>query len=128
MQKSKVLVTGLFIAMLALGAIAMTGPSVSAQADPVSCSPSSVSVAVGQAVTLSASGGDDEFIWSSPGLTIANPSGENFTVTFNVPGDYTVSVESDGETDTCAIAVSATEAPAPGIPAPGLPNTGELPV
>lgn len=129
MRKSKIFAASLFIAALAFGGVFATGPSVQAQADAVTCSPSSTTVRVGQAVTLAASGGGDDatYTWSSPGLTITDPTGENFTATFSVAGDYVVTLEGDnGETDTCAIAVTATEVN-PGTPAPGLPNTGELP-
>jgi hypothetical protein len=126
MKKLNVFAVALFVTAFALGSF-MVGGGVQAQtAGDVECLPATSTVVLGSAVTLTATGGDGEYVWSSPGLVISNPTGDNFVATFNAAGDYTVSVSSDGESDTCAIAVTATEAPAPGIPAPGLPNTGEL--
>jgi hypothetical protein len=104
----------------------MVGNSLQAQAGPVECSPSTTTVALGASVTLSASGGDGSFIWSSPGLVITNPVGEDFTVNFSAPGTHAVTVTSDGEADTCTVIVTAVEVPG-GPAAPGLPDTGYLP-
>lgn len=123
MNKFKALTAASFIAAFALGGTLIGSGALAQQAD-VACSPSIVSTAVGQSVTLTASGGDGEYTWSSPGLVITNPNGVNFTATFNAAGTYPVTVISDGESAACNVAVTGTTAP-PVFP--GLPNTGELP-
>ncbi len=110
-----------FVVAAVAGSLAV-GAGVFAQSvAPVTCSPSTTSVIVGHSVTLTAGGGDGNFVWSSPGMVITNPTGAGFTVAFNAVGTYPVAVTSSGTTATCSIAVM----PAPVVP--GLPNTGELP-
>jgi hypothetical protein len=116
------------VALFALAAVAgsfVIGSGVFAQSvTPVSCSPATVSVPVGQSVTLSAAGGDGtNYLWSSPGLVITNPTGAGFTVAFNAMGTYPVTVASAGTSSTCNVVVTQATVTVP----PGLPNTGELP-
>lgn len=96
----------------------------------VRCSPATVTVAPGQSVTLSATGGNGTYQWSSPGLTITNALGANFRVTFNRNGTFPVSVTSGGATATCSVVVAGTAVPGstnPPTTTPGLPNTGAMP-
>lgn len=87
----------------------------------VLCQPSTYTLPVGQSVTLEASGGDSNYMWSSPGLVVTNPTGSNFRVSFNSAGTYPVTVTSAGVSSTCYVTATAP------VPVPGLPNTGELP-
>jgi len=133
MKKATVLALALFAGAALAGAIFVGGSmNVGAQTTAVACSPSAVSVAPGQSVTLSASGGDGaNYAWSSPGLTITNPNGTNFTVTFNQDGTFPVTVTSASSSATCNVTVTGTAVTGgstgttPSVP--GLPNTGALP-
>jgi uncharacterized protein YjdB len=122
-----------FFVVAAVAGSLIVGAGVFAQSmTPVSCSPATFSLPMGQSVTLTASGGDSNYLWSSPGLVVTNPTGMNFNVSFNAVGTYPVTVVSAGTSSTCSITVTAATA----IPAtisgttttvPGLPSTGELP-
>ncbi len=131
MKKATILAFALF-AGAALGGALFIGDSMSvgAQTTSLSCSPASTMVAPGQSVTLSASGGNGTYQWSSPGLTITNPFGANFAVTFNRDGTFPVTVTSAGTTATCSVLVTGTAVPSTStapVTTPGLPNTGALP-
>ena len=131
MKKATILAFALFLGAAFGGAI-FIGSSVNAgaQTTALSCSPVSTIVAPGQSVTLSAAGGSGTYQWSSPGLTITNPFGANFSVTFNRDGTFPVTVTSANTTATCSVLVTGTAVPSTSTaPAttPGLPNTGALP-
>ncbi|MDE2019267.1 MAG: hypothetical protein KGJ13_02880 [Patescibacteria group bacterium] len=124
--------SGVFAQSTTVSSTASTTAS-STAATQLSCSPNTVSAAVGQSVTLTASGGNGTYAWSSPGLTIANPNGKSFNVTFNRAGTFPVTVSSAGMNATCDVTVAAAATGATGTTGttgtttPGLPNTGELP-
>lgn len=64
---------------------------------PTTCSPSTQTVASGEAASLSAAGGDGEnYSWSAPGGTPFFSRGPTFSVTYSVTGFHTVSVFSPG--------------------------------
>ncbi|OHB25103.1 MAG: hypothetical protein A2542_00395 [Parcubacteria group bacterium RIFOXYD2_FULL_52_8] len=90
------------------------------------CSPAIVSAAVGQPVTFSASGASGSYVWSGTGLTITNPTGTQFTVTYSSPSVNTITVSSAGQTASCRLVVTGTSPVPPVVPPvfPGLPNTG----
>ncbi len=88
----------------------------------LSCSPAVQSVMLGQNATFSASGGNGEYSWSSPDLTIANPNGSGFTANYASIGLKTLSVTSNGLIATCATNVFSNVVSVPTTP--GFPNTG----
>ena len=125
MKKIQFAAAALFVVAAVAGSLAV-GAGVFAQSvTPVTCTPATYALPAGQSVTLSASGGDGNYVWSSPGLVVTNPTGTNFTVNFNAAGTYPVTVTSAGGSATCSVTVEAattvTSTP------PGLPNTGEMP-
>jgi hypothetical protein len=91
----------------------------------IQCSPATQTVALGQTIAVSVTGGNGVYNWSSPDLTIANPSGSGFSANYATSGLKTLTVTSAGLTATCAINVLSNSVPAPTAPVtPGLPNTG----
>jgi hypothetical protein len=131
MKKANIIALALFAAAAVAGALFVGGSyGASAQTTTVMCSPSSVSALPGQSITLSASGGDGtNYQWSSPGLTVTNPYGTNFNVSFTADGTYPVTVTSGGSSATCNVMVSGAAVPSTPITTttPGLPDTGALP-
>lgn len=131
MKKTNFLLASLFVAALVIGAFSV-GSLTQAQATPaVACTISPSSVPINSPITLTATGGDGVYTWTSADFVLANPTTPtaNLTLAYNVPGDYTVTVMSNGTSATCFVAITATEFPDPGQPsAPGLPSTGELSV
>jgi PKD domain len=119
----------LFVAAAVVGSLIMGAAGVGAQTtSPVACSAPTYMFPAGQGVTLSATGGNGSYTWSSPGLVITNPTGSSFTVTFNRAGTYPVTVASAGASSTCTLTVTAaTTGGGTTTGTPGLPNTGELP-
>ena len=112
--------------MLVLGLVFAGATAVQAQTTTtVSCSPATQNAQVGQAVSVSATGGTGSYTWSSPDLTISNPSGTGFSAIFNSPGVKTISVASGGQIAVCAVTVAGTTTtPTTPVPTPTLPNTG----
>ena len=90
------------------------------------CSPAVQNVNLGATASVSATGGTGSYTWSSPDLTIANPSGSGFSANYASAGLKTLTVTSGGSSTTCAINVLAgTGTPVPPVtPTPGLPETG----
>ena len=74
--------------------------------NPVSCTPASQNVLVGQTVNLSVSGGNGNYSWSAPGSTNTSGTGSAFSTGYTSVGSKTVSVVSDGQSATCAVGVS----------------------
>ena len=119
-----------FFAAAVAGSFALGSGAVAQTTSSVQCSAPTYTIPAHQSLTLSATGGNGTYTWSSPGLTVTNPHGSSFTVNFNAPGTYPVYVASNGATSTCSIAVTAaagTTTPSTTTSTPGLPNTGELP-
>ena len=137
MKKINSLAASLFIAAFVLGAVGFAvGVNAQTTTTPpaLTCSPGAPSVAAGNSVVLTATGGTGSYVWSGEGLTVTNPTGSTFRVTYNAAGTYRVTVTSGSQTATCNVIVTAVEAADPGgvggvvaPPSPGLPNTGELP-
>jgi hypothetical protein len=74
--------------------------------DDLSCTPSSQTVRVGESVDFRARGGTGDFEWDA--TRDASPRfgfGSRFTTRFDSPGRYTVTLESNGEEDTCRVTV-----------------------
>ncbi len=113
------------VGLFALG----SGPAAAQTTSSVRCSAPTTTVPAHQPLVLSATGGNGAYTWSSPGLTISNPHGSQFTVNFNKPGTYPVTVASGNTTSTCNITVTAavSGSTTTTTSVPGLPNTGELP-
>ena len=88
----------------------------------IACSPAVQSVTLGQTVSVSATGGDSTYVWSSPDLTIINPNGSGFSANYASSGLKTLTVTSAGLMDTCAINVLSNVVTPPVTP--GLPSTG----
>lgn len=126
MKKINVLMAASFVAAFVLGA-AFVGTGALAQTTtnptPLACVWTLPSVPAGSPATLTATGGTGSYVWSGPGLVISNPTGTQFTVTYNAAGTYPVTVSSGTQTATCNVVVTAVEVIPP---TPGLPNTGEL--
>jgi len=103
-----------FVAILAF---ASTG---FAQTDSTpSCSTNTPTVATNQSAVFTAYGGDGSYQWSGDNINLNNPTGAQFSVSYSVPGTYTIRVTSNGRSSTCTLTVSSN------VPyVPGLPNTG----
>ena len=133
MKKINTLAASVFAGALIAGVSLFAGAGALAQVTttvttPVACHFGLPSVPAGSQATLTATGGDNvNYVWSSPGLTITNPTGSIFNVAFNSPGTYAVTVTSAGQSSTCSIVVTAPLGASTGV-TPGLPNTGELPI
>lgn len=87
----------------------------------LSCMPATQTVVAGQNATFTASGGNGNYVWTSPDLSINNPTGSGFTASFAGTGSKSVMVSSAGQTATCYTTVVAASG---GTVTPGLPNTG----
>ncbi|MCL5775000.1 MAG: GBS Bsp-like repeat-containing protein, partial [Patescibacteria group bacterium] len=73
---------------------------------PVSCSPSTQTVSIGQPATLIAANGNGTYAWSAPG---GNPSAgfsSLFQPTYFSQGTYSVMVSSNGTNAFCSVTVS----------------------
>ncbi len=131
MKKATIIPVALFAVASLAGAVFIGGSyGAHAQEAPVACTPTSVSVAPGQSVSLSATGGNGAYVWSSPGLTITDANGQNFVVNFNADGSYPVTVTSASSSATCDVNVTGVAlggSTSTGGNVPGLPNTGALP-
>lgn len=90
----------------------------------ISCFPAVQTVVLGQTAAVSASGGDGNFTWASPDLTIANPNGSGFSATYATIGLKTLTVSSAGLVTTCAVNVLSNGSVVPPPVTPTLPNTG----
>jgi len=102
--------------------VASTAPS-----NALMCSPSVQTVTLGQTASVSASGGDGNYAWSAPDLTISNPSGSGFSASYASTGVHALTVTDNGAQATCDINVLANPngTPTPVTPVtPGLPDTG----
>lgn len=86
------------------------------------CSPATQNVTLGQTASVSASGGNGSYTWSSPDLSINNPTGSGFSASYASTGLKTLTVTSNGATATCDINVLANTGTTPVTPS--LPNTG----
>ncbi|MDP2629321.1 MAG: hypothetical protein Q8P45_01255 [Candidatus Harrisonbacteria bacterium] len=85
------------------------------------CSPATQTVTLGQTATFSATGGDGNYVWTAPDLTIANSNGSGFSANYASAGLKTLTVTSDGLTARCTTNVLSGAF----IPTtPGFPNTG----
>jgi len=76
----------------------------------VTCSPSSQSAQVGERVSFSATGGDNNYSWTSP--AVAGSPNSSATAEFNSSGAKSVIVSSGGNSATCSVNVSR---PAPTV-------------
>jgi hypothetical protein len=83
------------------------------------CSPAIQNVTLGQTASVSATGGNGSYTWSSPDLTIANHNGSGFSANYASTGLKTLTVMSGGFVTSCSINVLAS-----GNVTPSLPNTG----
>jgi len=100
---------------------------VTAPVGSLSCSPAVQNVTLGQVASVSASGGNGSYTWSSPDLTISNPTGSGFSADYASSGFKTLTVSSAGLTATCAVNVIAGTVTTPPVTTPvtpGLPDTG----
>jgi len=127
MKKINSLTAGLFIFGAVIGSLAIGSGAGAQTTTPLSCFFGLSSVRAGEPAVITATGGNGSYVWSSPGLVITNPTGSNFSVAFNAPGNYPVTVTSAGLTSTCNILVTPASSGTPTpTPAPGMPSTGEL--
>lgn len=90
----------------------------------LSCAPGTQNVTLGQTASVSATGGNGTYTWSSPDVTITNPNGSGFSVNYATAGLKTLTVTSAGLSATCAVNVLGSGAVIPPPVTPGLPNTG----
>jgi hypothetical protein len=90
----------------------------------LSCFPVVQNVILGQTATVSATGGNGSYTWSSPDLTIINPNGSGFSASYASIGVKTLTVMSAGLVTTCAVNVLANGVVPVPVVTPGLPNTG----
>lgn len=97
--------------------------NVVASTNLLSCFPATQNVTLGQTATVSASGGDNNYVWSAPDLNITNPNGTGFSASYASTGVKTLTVRSAGLVNTCAINVLSNGTPVTPV-TPTLPNTG----
>jgi hypothetical protein len=90
----------------------------------LACYPAVQNVTLGQTATVSASGGNGTYTWSSPDLSIADPYGSGFSANYASTGLQTLTVTSAGLTTTCAINVLSGGIVTSPAPTPALPDTG----
>jgi len=90
----------------------------------LSCYPVVQNVTLGQVATVAATGGTGSYTWSSPDLSISNPTGSGFSANYASLGAKTLTVTSGGLVATCAINVLSNGTVIPPVVTPGLPNTG----
>lgn len=87
------------------------------------CSPATQNVTLGQTAGVTASGGNGTYTWSSPDVTINNPNGSGFSVSYASTGVKILTVSSNGASATCAINVLASTGTVTPV-TPSLPATG----
>jgi hypothetical protein len=92
----------------------------------LACSPAVQTVALGNTVAFTVTGGNGVYNWTSPDLSIANPTGSGFRANYATSGLKTLTVTSAGLTATCAtnVLTNATAPVVPPVVTPSLPNTG----
>lgn len=90
----------------------------------LACSPSVQNVSLGQTASVTATGGNSSYTWSSPDLSISNPNGSGFSASYASTGLKTLTVTSGGNVDTCQINVLANAPVVTPPVTPGLPSTG----
>ena len=118
-----------YVLLSVVTALALVGGSIAAMSSAqavtaLSCAPSVQSVMLGQSASFTASGGNGSYVWSSPDLTISNPTGSGFTANYASIGVKTMTVSSAGASATCTVDVLPVGT-VPATPStPGLPNTG----
>ena len=88
----------------------------------VGCSPVVQSVALGEAASFSAAGGNGAYVWTAPDLNITNGTGPVFTAKYASSGLKILTVTSAGLSASCATNVLGSASTPPSTP--GLPNTG----
>jgi uncharacterized repeat protein (TIGR01451 family) len=77
---------------------------------PVSCTPASQTVAIGQTVNFNASGGYGSYSWSAPGGTPSSGgNSSSFSTSYGSVGNYTVTL-TRGTVGTCSVIVAANPA------------------
>lgn len=96
---------------------------VAAPTPSLTCSPGTQNVTLGQTASFTASGGNGSYTWSSPDLSISNPTGSGFSASYASTGLKTLTVTSAGVSDTCEVNVLPNTNPVTPV-TPGLPNTG----
>ncbi len=79
---------------------------VSQVVNPVVCNPSTQTVNVNQNANFTATGGNGTFSWQASGGTPANGSGSSFSTRYTTSGTKTVTVTSNGQSDSCAVIVN----------------------
>lgn len=97
---------------------------VAAASGTLTCSPATQNVTLGQTASFSASGGTGAYTWSSPDLTITNPSGSGFSASYGSTGLKTLTLTSGSAVATCAVNVLAGTSTPPPVVTPSLPPTG----
>jgi len=125
MKTNKKYLTLSLIAVIAVAGLSFSSVGF-AQVTPLACTVGAASVGINQQITLTATGGNGTYSWSSAGMA-SNPVGNSLTMSINVPGNHRVTVVSGAQTAACIVVVTATEFPTPGgieSPAPSFPNTG----
>lgn len=90
----------------------------------LSCAPDMQTAVVGQTASFSAAGGNGTYTWSSPDLTITNPTGVGFNANYASVGSRIVTVTSGGATANCQVTVDPASTPVTPPITPGLPDTG----
>ena len=90
----------------------------------LACFPVTQNVTLGQTASVTATGGNGTYVWSSPDLSIANPNGSGFSASYASVGLKTLTVTSGGLVTTCDVNVLANVVPTVPGTTPSLPNTG----
>lgn len=73
----------------------------------LSCSTPTPVVSPNQTAVFTAFGGTGSYTWSGQNLSVTNPTGSQFSVSYPATGSYTISVASGGQVATCGLTVSA---------------------
>ncbi len=74
----------------------------------LNCSPDLQYADLNQSVSLVATGGNGNFVWTTPGANTGNQTGSQVSVSFSSSGTKNVTVTSAGKSDTCQVVVRET--------------------
>lgn len=91
--------------VLLLGSVSGSSFAFAQSVPALTCSPATQTVNVGQSATFTASGGAGGYTWYAPDVSLTNPTGSGFVVTYNTPGTRIITVNAAGLSANCTLNV-----------------------
>jgi LPXTG-motif cell wall-anchored protein len=73
------------------------------------CFTNSPNIFVNQTVNFFASGGNGNYTWNSSNSSPSFGQGQNFSTNFTYPGNFTITVQSNGQSANCFVNVQASQ-------------------